>query len=161
VGLFKTKAQKRADLYLELANVIVSSMESNTVLFTSYHDAMMQKIYEPILSLSMLLVASFCGDPDASLEMVPTFQKQVLQHPISEADYNAMNNRINDYYNQYRTSAIQIEAEGGDYVEKSIERMAAQTESFLNIEHTDDTSSVLVDYIKQFISIAKSDIRGR
>lgn len=157
--LFKSGAKKRAEKYLQIVNSFVDNIENDLAVFPN-NDGIGRKAYEPILSLCALLTASFCADPDASLEMMPIFQKQVLLHPISKEEYDAMTQRIGKYYLEYRDSAIEIQEKTEDWMQPFISKTAELTEKYLGIPHSDKSTDAIEDHVMEYIQHARTEVKG-
>lgn len=159
MGLFNSGAKKRAEKYLQIANYIVDDIENDREIFPN-NDGMTRKTYEPIIGLCALLTASFCADPDAALEMIPTFQKQVLRHPITKEEYDAMAQRIGKYYLEYRNAAIDIQEKIEDWMQPFMSETAEFTEKYFQISHGEKSSSAIEEHIQEYIRRARTEVRG-
>ena len=159
MGLFAGKARKRAEKYLHLTNEFVGSVEQDRNIFPN-NDGMTRRAYEPALSLCALLTASFCADPDASLDMMPVFQKQVLRHPISKEEYNAMTQRIGKYYNEYRDAAIDIQENNKVWLPPFLDKTAELTATFLQIPHNEKSLAAIKEHIQVYIQRSRTEVRN-
>ncbi|SMC47276.1 hypothetical protein [Papillibacter cinnamivorans] len=159
MGLFRSGAQKRAEKYLQLANSFIGNIENDVNIFPN-NDGMTRKAYEPLLGLCALLTASFCADPDAALDMLPTFQKQVLRHPITKEEYDAMTQRIGKYYLEYRDAAIDIQENVKEWLEPFMQKTVELTENYLQITHNDESSRAIQGHMQEYIMRARIEVRN-
>ncbi len=144
---------------MQIANSFIDNIENDKDVFSN-NDGMTRRAYEPLLGLCALLTASFCADPNAAIEMIPTFQKQVMRHQITKEEYDAMTQRIGKYYLEYRNAAIDIQENVEEWLQPFMQKAVELTENYLQITHSEKSSSAIEGYIQEYIVFARYQVRG-
>lgn len=109
------------------------------------------KIECVLVGLSTFLTAGFSDDKNLVFELPPAYQRKIMSS-VDEIEYNRRSQLIQDYYLEFRETAIYYQENVEDWIVPLCKKFAEMTAIKLNVDINDDSISTLTACILELIN---------